>query len=403
MPLTKIKLDSLLDITKAISKNTPEDDLYKIFYYTLIANPQLEKVAMLVHEGDEWLCKFSNADSLLVESAFYESELSIDTEEGDQSADSLFAPIGGITQFDIALPVVHKEKKLAFVLLSKDKFDSYDEDVHYPIVSFVQTIANIIMTAIENKRMGRQRLAQEALKKEMEIAKEVQQMLLPKSLTKSDKYELNVDYIPHQSVGGDYYDYIQLGENEFLLCIADVSGKGVPASIIMSNFQAGLRLLSKTDRKLDEILADLNEMIYQNASGEKFITSFIAKCNTELKKIEYINAGHNPVHLIKTDGDSLELTEGSTILGVVDPLPYITVNEVNYSDGDVLFMYTDGLLEAKNEQEEYFGTEKVAQILVENKELDITAIGDKVLQEVNDFVGGNRYDDDLTMLSCKFL
>lgn len=303
--------------------------------------------------------------------------------------------------FDLVIPIAHKEKVLALVLVSDNNILEVDEEIDHAITTFVQTVASIIMTAIENKRMSKLALKQEALRKEIEIAREVQRMLLPKKEAEIDGCEVLVKYIPNRRVGGDYYDYIYLNDDEFMLCIADVSGKGVPASIIMSNFQAGLRLLCNSGKSLDQILHDLNNMIYLNASAEKFITTFLAKCNTKNRTIEYVNAGHHAIHLY-SENKIINLMEGSTIIGAVNPLPHVEVSTISYREGDVLLMYTDGLLEAKNEEDEDFGSDRVSHILKKNGKKSLKFIVDTILNDLNEYIDSDQYDDDLTILSCKF-
>jgi len=401
MSLIKLKLDSLLDITRAISKNTTEDDLYKIFYYTLLVNPQLDHIAMFVIEDKKWHCKFSTVDQVTLASTFTLEDVKLgDIEDEISTVEEVFPAMKEVG-FDLVIPIAHKEQVLALVLVSDNNIIEVDEEIDHAITTFVQTVASIIMTAIENKRMSKLALKQEALRKEIEIAREVQRMLLPKKVAEIDGCEVLVKYIPNRMVGGDYYDYIHLSDDEFILCIADVSGKGVPASIIMSNFQAGLRLLAHSGKPLDEILQDLNNMIYLNASAEKFITTFLAKCNIKNKTIEYVNAGHHAIHLY-SQNKIIDLMEGSTIIGAVNPLPQINVATINYSEGDVLLMYTDGLLEAKNEEEEDFGSERVAEILRKNGDKSLKFIVDTILTDLNEYIQSDQYDDDLTILSCKF-
>src|SRR5690606_33837514 len=142
--------------------------------------------------------------------------------------------------------------------------------------SFVQTFTSIIVVAIENKKLARKELEQEVFRKELEIAREVQSMLFPKELPDTDKVRAFASYLPHHTIGGDYYDYIQQDENNFLVCIADVSGKGIPASLLMSNFQASLRTLVRQTNDLKQIVNELNFVIKANAKGERFITFFVA-------------------------------------------------------------------------------------------------------------------------------
>ncbi|MFK7899763.1 MAG: PP2C family protein-serine/threonine phosphatase [Cyclobacteriaceae bacterium] len=401
MPLRKLKLDALLEITTAISDNVSEDDLYRIFYFTMVSNPQLHKIALFVEDGEEWICKFSNSKFLKKDAHYFSFEINIPLENSEKPVKDVFKFLNSDVDLTTTLPIFHRDKLLALILISEKEEKEITTDDDYPIKSFIRTLGRIVMTAIENKRMGRLRLKQEALNKELDIAKEVQEMLFPKKLTENNLYHVEASYLPHTIVGGDYYDYIKLSDDEFLVCIADVSGKGVPASILMSNFQAGLRVLSNHTLKLSEILSDLNKMVYSNANAERFITAFVAICNTATKKIRYINAGHTPPFL--TNGKITEsLSHGTTLIGAVDELPYINVTEVSYTKDSLLFMYTDGLVETTNSSDEEFGEERIKKILPTYKNMPLKGFHKFVLKELKAFSENDQYGDDLTILSCKF-
>jgi sigma-B regulation protein RsbU (phosphoserine phosphatase) len=162
---------------------------------------------------------------------------------------------------------------------------------------------------------------------------------------------MQASYLPALMVGGDYYDYVELDKDNFLICIADVSGKGVSAALLMSNFQASLRTLARQTQDLKQIVRELNINIKSSAKGERFITFFGAIFNTLSHKIRYINAGHNPPVLLFNTGAMHVLEKGTTVLGAFDELPFIEEEEMSISPETLLFAYTDGLTETSNEDE----------------------------------------------------
>jgi sigma-B regulation protein RsbU (phosphoserine phosphatase) len=189
----------------------------------------------------------------------------------------------------------HNQTPLAFVLVGD--IDDPSEGVSPTIkhMQFVQTLTNIVIVAIENKRLFKENLEREKMHKEMELASEVQTMLVP-DLTKfpgHPKIDVEGFYLPHFEVGGDYYDIFELNHREIGFCIADVSGKGISAALLMSNFQANLRALFVSSIHLTDVITILNERIISSVHGEKFITLFIARYNSETNELRYINAGHN--------------------------------------------------------------------------------------------------------------
>jgi phosphoserine phosphatase RsbU/P len=399
LQLKELELNSLLEVTQAINLNLSEDALYKIFNFTLRANLNIGKVALFVYD-DVWQCKvnFGTKEDF--------SKIAIDSEiqkikdlvyVKDQLKGTPF------TEFELLIPVLHKDRILAHVFVGDIKSlihgnqsnDSSD-------ITFLQALINIIIVAIENKRLARRQLQQEAMRKELEIAKTVQSLLFPKKLPYNDKLKIAADYLPHHSVGGDYYDFIELNKDEFLLCIADVSGKGVPAAILMSNFQAALRTLARQTNNLTQIVKELNLTILQNSNGESFITFFICVYNKISRKLCFINAGHNPPILIDQDNKLSYLEKGTTILGAFHPLPFINEYSIENLNNFMLFSYTDGLVEIPNEEDELFETERLSAFILENIDLDLKVLHSRLITHINEYKGFNDLADDITLLSCRY-
>jgi len=202
-------------------------------------------------------------------------------------------------------------------------------------------------------------------------------------------------------VGGDYYDFIPISNTDFLFCIADVSGKGMPAAILMANFQASLRTIIRRTINLKLITNELNYQVLQSANGESFITFFVAIYNRRNKELRYVNAGHNPPFLLMGDDHIQSLEEGTTILGSFPKLPFLNEGVVSHLREFLLFAYTDGLTESFGRNDQPFSPERVEKYLVKNHSLLPKELHKGLLNEVNEFVGKNEFDDDITMLSCK--
>jgi len=389
--LKQMELNSLLEITESINNNLPESALYKIYDFTIRANLNIDKYAFYVLE-DEWQAKASyglspelNDDTPLPEKLMELKEIT--------SVNGVKSPFD---QFQVAIPILHKSQLLAIVLATGA--NSSNEELN---TTFLQAISNLIIVAIENKRLARRQLEEEAIRKELEIAKSVQNFLFPDNLPNGVRLKVEASYLPHQSVGGDYYDYIPINKNQFLVCIADVSGKGIPAALMMSNFQASLHTLLRQTSNLTEIVEALNYQIHESAKGESFITFFVAIYDHDLNTMVYVNSGHNPPFLINSDGELQELDIGSTILGVFDPLPFISEGFIPDLDGFTLFAYTDGLTETENAAGDEIGSEKIADFMKNNYKKSLAIIHQELLDELDRFRGDIPYKDDITMLSCK--
>ncbi|MTI20462.1 serine/threonine-protein phosphatase, partial [Fulvivirga sp. RKSG066] len=194
--------------------------------------------------------------------------------------------------------------------------------------------------------------------------------------------------------------YIPINKNQFLICIADVSGKGIPAALLMSNFQASLRTLIRQTGNLREIIEELNYQVLENAKGEKFITFFAAIYDHKLKTLVYVNSGHNPPLLVR-NGEIQQLDEGSTVLGAMHPLPFLNEGFITDLDDFLIFCYTDGVTETENENGDEYGLERVEAYFKQNHNHSLQKIHQDIIIDLDDFKGRNGYRDDITMLSCK--
>ncbi|NEM97405.1 PP2C family protein-serine/threonine phosphatase [Pontibacter burrus] len=392
--LKKLELSALLEITKAINDNLPEAALYKIYRFTLLAQLHISRLVLYVHD-EQWECKadfgtqqdFKKQDLpeaiTSLKEITYMSKLQVDKKW---------------RAFEIVIPVLHNGKVLAFVMIGKMQ-PFY---TNLEALNFVQTVSNIMLVAIENHKMARQRLAQESIRREIEIAREVQNMLFPKALPNDKDIAIHASYIPHSSIGGDYYDYIEIDQDRFLFCVADVSGKGVPASLLMSNFQAGLRTILRQTSDLNTVVAELNNLIYRNAIAEKFITTFLALYNRKTRELCYVNAGHNSPILLHENNTHQLLNEGCTMLGVFDVLPFMAVTSITVPKNSVLLCYTDGLTEVFDEDDSEFGIERTINFLQTHRYLSSKMLHLQLLREINLYNEDATLNDDITLLSCRF-
>lgn len=390
--LKEMEVNSLLEITQAINDNLNEEALLKIYEFTIRANLNISRFALYVYDN-EWQCKVNFGTSQ--DYANLPLAKSV-IKAGEDGGIVKSVPDKPFNEFSIIVPVKHKSDMLAFVFASSG---GTEESVIN--TTFLQAISNLIMVAIQNQRLAQRQLRQEAFRRELEIARDVQKLLFPENLPNGVRLKVEASYLPHQSIGGDYYDYIPINQNQFLICIADVSGKGIPAAIMMSNFQAALRTLLRTTPNLTQIVEVLNYQILENAKGENFITFFGAIYDHKLNTLVYVNAGHNPPFLIDRENGVRNLDEGCTVLGMFHPLPFINEGFVTDLDSFSLFLYTDGLTETENEKDEEFGSERIQDYLESNINKDLKSIHENLLEELNVFKGKRPYKDDITLVSCR--
>lgn len=391
----QLQLHWILQISKAINYNFPTDQLLGIYEFILKEQLRITRLALFMFD-DEWRCPSKFGVDSIFDNADVEKEISRMNETQDIQID---APAWR-SEFDTIIPVYHKEKPLAYALVGG--INQLEPNARKELITFVQTITNIIVVAIENKRLAREQIKQAGIKKELELAAKMQSMLFPAELPNYNDYEINATYLPHQEVGGDYYDYIKLNDDEFIVCMADVSGKGIAAAILMSNFQANLHAFVKHNKNLDELIVELNSNVYESAKGEKFITFFLAKVNHKKREIFYINAGHNPPFLLY-DGKIKSLTKGTTGLGMFEELPFLNHAVTEIPERSLLLCYTDGVVDLENPENKYFGTEKLKKYMRQHSEINsMDSFHRGIINELIEFKKQNPYNDDVTLLSLRF-
>ncbi len=393
------ELGALLEITQAINQDLGEAALYKIFQFTLLGQLNIRRLVLYVKDEGAWHCVVSFGAQLPDYRRIPLPEVIIESCTSAPASVNILPLDAKWQLLETVIPVVRNEEVVAYVFIG----NMHEDYASGEATKFLETLSNILLGAIENRRLGRQRIAAAAMRKEIEIAQEVQTMLFPRVLPNDDHVAVAASYVPHTAVGGDYYDVVTLDDDRFLFCIADVSGKGVAASLLMSNFQAGLRTLLRQQADLATVANELNNLIFRNAGGDKFITVFFGLYDRTTRRLQYVNAGHNDPLLVSDQDTVLLLKEGTIMLGVMDELPMLKVGEVEVPPRTLLLSYTDGLTEVFNADNDEFGEEGVLRVLQQNRFLPLPRLHEELLKEIQLFnVNDSHFADDITILSCRF-
>jgi len=400
LELKELQLKVLLDITQSINRNVKIDELFSIYENFLKNELKVGKLALYTYDSlaeDQsihWKC-----------SLFYGANPSMKTMDVSELLKDIKSPqtIGAshkaLNDFAYVLPVFHKEQPLAYLLIGN--IHHAELDYNEDILPFVQLITNIILVANENKRFAKEQIKQAELKKEMSVAQRMQMMLFPVSFPEHPSLEIHGTYLPHHRIGGDYYDYFQINEDEHILCIADVSGKGVSAALLMSNFQANLHALVKHFTTLETLITDLNTCVMKSAHGEKHITLFMALTNTKTNVLTYINAGHPAPILANEKGIHL-LKTGTTGLGMFDELPFLSLGYTRITPQCKLLCYTDGVIEIENNKDEQFGIEGLEKFMVDNSHVkSLPELHANLIETLKTFNNYRPFLDDISLLSCR--
>lgn len=394
------KLDYLLGITNAINSNLEVDELLQKYRELLLNQLKIGKIVVYALSEKWKIILQTGGDNTLIENISVADDLLQYTEITLTSS----AVNEKLSTYDFIIPVYHDTHPIAFVLIGDVEAETEGVSPTIKHLLFIQTVTNIIFVAVENKRLYAESLKQERIKKEMELASKMQNMLVPNSDNFPKNKYLNVKsfYLPHFEVGGDYYDFEQLSETEFFFCIADVSGKGISAALLMANFQASIKAYLHAGLSLPQLLKKLNKIVIANAQGEKFITFFIGKYNYKTKELNYINAGHNPPMLYSDKDKTLrQLNEGCPGVGMLDEIPFINEGKIIVNTPSKFISFTDGLAELEDDNSIEIGLKAIENSIKQS--LNISEAIDNIEKElVLDKTNKNIFDD-ITILAIDFL
>ena len=390
------KLNSLLEITNAINSNQDVSQLLMIYEFILKEQLGFDKY-ILYNKQEDWNCLVKNGIKGKIKDINVNDDLlRFKDITVIQSSHSTV-----LNEFDIIVPVFHKDTPLAYLLISNLE-SSFRSNKKINDISFIQTLTNIIVVAIENKRMAKASIKQERLKKELEVAKEMQKLLFPENLPSNARMDISAKYKTRHEVGGDYYDFIPLGDDEYIICMADVSGKGISAALLMANFQATIRTIFEYQRfDMKFLIDELNSKVMKSAKGEKFITFFIAHYNANNRMLNYVNAGHN--HPFITNKKKVEmLNEGCIGFGMMDELPFLNEGKVHLEPNTTLVLYTDGIVELEDLNGNQFGLDKLVKLVHSYYPLQMEDLNNLIFSKIDEWRGPLKLVDDTAILSCRF-
>jgi serine phosphatase RsbU (regulator of sigma subunit) len=270
------------------------------------------------------------------------------------------------------------------------------------LVGFIFVVA-VLQWFVEQRNalhdMTRQQ--RDTLLKEVELAAEVQRLFLPRSDPEPAGFEIAGAMHPARVVGGDYYDYLERPDGRMRLVIADVSGKGVAAALLMSATAAAVQLETNEPRKLCEVAGDLNKKLCALQDDARFVTVLLGELDPRSSQLKYINCGHNPALLLRgEDGEAVWLGASCPPVGMVPEMD-CSLEEIKLAPGNLMVWYTDGLTEASNQQAEEFGTKRLLESVRRNSGESARGICDQLWRDVAAFTQRESLDDDLTLIVVK--
>ncbi|NQT27832.1 SpoIIE family protein phosphatase [candidate division KSB1 bacterium] len=297
----------------------------------------------------------------------------------------------------LVVPLIHLNHLVGIFVVGEKTNKSRFRTEDWTILSVLSSQTAV---AIENGKLVSENLIKQRMEEDLRLAREIQRNLLPSVYPFGERFELVGYNLPSKEVGGDYYDFVSLPDNRLGIAIGDISGKGIPAALLMSNLQAALRVSASLAKTSKDVIHQVNQQISQTTAPEKFATFFYGILDQKSLGLEYTNAGHNyPIH-VRKGGECTLLKKGGLVIGIYPDTQYET-GRISMTPGDALIMYTDGLTESLNPEEDEYGEERLLKLLEKINHLSAQQILDLILEEVVQFTQGQLYADDLTMVILK--
>jgi serine phosphatase RsbU (regulator of sigma subunit) len=300
------------------------------------------------------------------------------------------------TRSELAAPLILEGRTLGVFNLERDLEDAYHEGSLELLMAFAAQAA----VAIERAQLTRDLLERRRLEKELAIAREIQLSFLPAASPVLPGFDLAGATRPHDQVGGDYYDFIQISDSRLGIAIADVSGKGIPAALLMAGFRMSLLAEIRNEFAIRAIMRKVNTLLHESTERDRFVTSFYGVLDFKNRVLIFSNAGHDPPILMRSDGSTELLTEGGVALGVLPDARY-EERPVALRPGDVVVFYTDGVSEAESENGEQFGTRRLEDVVRENATKTAAQILEAVERAVVTWADERGPSDDLTLVVLK--
>lgn len=394
------QLNTLFQLSNAFKIHKSRQELFESLAETLYDSLSIEKVLILSTSNEKPHLEYAkqiNIDQPLLE----QIQPLLNIEQTERLTRFKY-PILFEKGFQACIPLKNNTT-FGIVLCGSNKpeFEFSESDIEFMFLA-----SNNLAEALEQMRFFDEALKRKALEKELDVAYDIQSKLFPKHIPSDEEMDIATYYKPSRQVGGDYYDIFEIDNDHLFLAIADVTGKGIPASLLMSNLQALIKayieLVRLKKMSLFEMVGKINNIIFQNTSSDKFISFFCAILQKSTKTMQSVNAGHNPPLLLKKSGEITMLTHGGVVLGVIPTQRTYDYETHQLEPGDLLFLYTDGVTETMSEAREEYGVDRLGELLQSNHHLNSEGIIDKMIQVLAMFSGTDQQADDTTAICMKF-
>ncbi len=302
------------------------------------------------------------------------------------------------TRSEMLAPIISNSEVIGVFDLESDGLNAYSEDD----VEVLMLLASQVAIIIEKVMLHEQLIEKKRLEGQLEVARQVQLELLPAKDPQLAGYDISAYNFPTEEVSGDYYDWVKIFDDQISLVIADVSGKGVPAALLMAFLRASLRAATHIGYSPHVSMAKVNYLLWESIERNQFVTAFYGILDVTNRTLSYTNAGHNPPLLLTNDGKHQFIERGSLPLGMFKDTRYHEYYQT-IEPGEMLVLYTDGVTEAQNLKGEEYGRDRLARAVTANRSLNARDLIAALHKEVVDWTDGKGATDDVTFFVIKAL
>ncbi len=402
---TSAPLQALIRAGQELSENRPLNELFPVILDLAIQAVNAQRGVLMILEGDTLVPKAHKGDGFRISTAVRDKVLHEKSSilVRDAQLDDAFKGRMSIVEQKVhtmmAAPLQTKERIIGLIYLDSPfilrEFSKDD-------LSLLTVMANIAAIRIENARLAEVEQAERIMARDLSQAAEIQGRMLPAKAPEVPGAELAGFNLACRTVGGDYYDFFKYPDGRVALTLGDVSGKGMPASLMMMALHARVQVLAEDAQNLATFMTRINKATCANCPSNRFITFFFSILNVATGELAYANAGHNPPIIVRANGEAEMLPGGGPVLGILSIAPYSEMH-AKLEQGDMLVLYSDGVTEANNIAYEEFDEERFIEVLQANRTKPATEIVQAVIQAVTEFTAGAPQADDITLVVAKRL
>ncbi len=402
----------LSDVSKALILHKPLDELLEEVMDLICQNLPMDRGILMLEEGNppqlipkviRIVSKSLKTQKIQVSQSIINVVLKQNSSvlTYDAQADPRFRTRESIIQSNIhsamCVPLWNNKEIIGIIYADRisvlEQFSEND-------LKLLTLLSNLAAVKIENARLIEKAIEKEKMERELAMASKIQKDFLPKGNPECENFEIAGMNIPCYQVGGDYYDFIPIDPCLLGIVIADVSGKGVSASLLMASLRAALHSEIHPEYKLERMASKVNDFVHRSSASNSFITFFFCELNRKNGQLRYINAGHNPPLIVSRKGEIERLESCGLCLGMFASESY-EAKSVTLKIGDMALLFTDGITESRNKKNEEFGEQRLSSLLQKNAKLSAQKLIEKICTELNSFSSGVEQMDDRTLVLIK--